>query len=70
MHEVKLSRCHLHNTTKHFQVSKESPETVKQEGRASQDGTFYTPTARLLHGTVSYRCEAKIPNTIQNEAIR
>ena len=40
------------------------------KGRASQDGTFHTPTAGLVHGTVCYRCEAKIPNTIQNQVIR
>jgi len=70
MQEVKLSWRHSQNMTKHFQVSKESPETVKQVGRASQDGTFHTSTARLLHGTVCYRYEAKIPNTIQNQATR
>ena len=88
MQEVKSPWCHLHNITNHFQVSKESPETVMQEGRtsqdgrkgrasqdgrkgrASQDGPFHTPTAGLLHGTVCYRCEAKIPNTIQNQATR
>jgi hypothetical protein len=37
---------------------------------ASQDGTFHTPTARLPHGIVCYRCEAKIPNTTQNQATR
>ena len=56
--------------TQHDEALKGSLETVTQEGRASQDGAFHISTARLLHGTVCYRCEGQIPNTIQNEATR